>query len=60
RLLRRVALGGAVAALLAGSAGVAVAQSMMPHGFDDPWDAADYRHSFALPSGRGCELRIMV
>lgn len=34
--------------------------STMPQGFDDPWAAADYQHSFELPSGRGCELRVMV
>ncbi|MEW1835986.1 hypothetical protein [Microbacterium sp. NPDC079995] len=59
---RRFGLAAAAASVagLTAIGGVAWAASTMPQGFDDPWAAADYRHSFELPSGRGCELRVMV
>ncbi len=54
-----VALGSVVA--IGGLAGgVAVASTMMPQGFDDPWAEADYTRGVTLPSGRDCEIRIMV
>ncbi len=60
---RRRATWIAVGSVLAATSvvgGVAVASTMMPHGFDDPWVNADYSHTFSLPSGRGCEMRLMV
>jgi hypothetical protein len=40
--------------------GAAWAATLMPQGFDDRWDNADYTTAFSLPSGRECELRVMV
>ncbi|MBO0979440.1 hypothetical protein [Microbacterium sp. SD291] len=61
RTRRRVRAGvaaGAALALMIGGGGVAVASGLVswPTGFEDP----DGSYAFTLPSGRGCEVRLII
>lgn len=61
---RRWIVAGATAVVLAVGGGAlgngAVAEWMLPHVLDPRWDNAEFMHSFTLPSGRGCQIRVMV